>query len=79
MIWKSKKNKPISPLTTDAEYLAVTETTRDICWIRNIFTDPVELRGEYVHVNALASGTSVSNRAQRIDIRQRSITEKIFS
>jgi len=31
MLWKSRKHKGVSLLRTDAEYLAATETTRDLC------------------------------------------------
>jgi len=83
MIWKSKKHKGISLSTTDAKYLAATETTRDICCIRNIFAEakldlpiPVVLRGDNINANALASGTSTNNRTRHIDIKHHFVTEK---
>jgi len=83
MIWKSKKHKGISLSTTDAEYLATTETTRNICWIRNIFAEakldlpiPVVLRDDNINTNALVSSTSTNNRTRHIDIKHRFVTEK---
>ena len=83
MIWKSKKHKGISLSTMDAEYLAATETIRDICWIRNIIAEakldlpvPVVLRGDNINTNALANGTSTNNRTHYIDIKYRFVTEK---
>ena len=39
LLWKSKKHKSVILSTTDAEYLATTEITRDICFIQNLFID----------------------------------------
>ena len=37
LLWKSKKHKGVTLSTTDAEYLAATELTRDICFVQNLF------------------------------------------
>lgn len=39
LIWKSKKHKGVTLSTTDAEYLAATEITREICFLQNLFGD----------------------------------------
>ena len=83
MIWESKKHRGISLSTMNAEYVAATETTRDICWIRNIFAEAkldlpvlVVLRGNNINANALTSGTSTNNRTRHIDIKHHFVTEK---
>ena len=39
LVWKSRKHKGVTLSTTDAEYLAATEITRDLYFIQNIFTE----------------------------------------
>ena len=39
LLWKSKKHKGVTLFTTDGEYLAATELTRDICFLQNLFAD----------------------------------------
>ena len=58
LIWKSRNHKAISLSTTDAEYVAATEVTRDICHIQNLFEGigiilqkPVTLYGDNFNAN----------------------------
>lgn len=83
VLWKSKKHKAVSLLTTDAEYVAATEATRDVCWIENIFSElriklrtPVRMLGDNANANNLANGTSVNNRTRHIALRERYVTSK---
>ena len=39
LMWKSTKHKGVTLSTTDAEYLAATELTREICFLQNLFSD----------------------------------------
>jgi len=84
MLWKSHKHKGVSLSMTDAEYLAVTETTRDLYWIKNIFDGAklpfetlIEMRGDTFNANGIASGTIVPNRTRHIEIRERYVSEKV--
>jgi len=83
LLWKSKKHKSVSLSSTDAEYLAATETTREICWVLNLFKGlqlevalPIPLLGDNENANGLASGMTSNNRTPHIDLRQRYVTEK---
>ena len=83
MVWKSKKHKAVNLSTTDAEYLAATEVTRDILWVETLFEGlglkmkkPVELFGDNENANNLGNGTSMNNRTRHIAIRERFVTEK---
>jgi len=58
LIWKSRKHKVISLSTTDTEYVAATEVTRDICHVQNLFESigiilqkPVILYGDNFNAN----------------------------
>lgn len=62
LIWKSKKHCAYTLSTTDAEYVAATELTRELSFIRNIFEElgipfvmPVLLYGDNVNANNLAN------------------------
>ena len=83
LLWKSRKHRSVSLSSTDAEYLAATETTREICWVLNLFNGlhlevalPIPLLGDNENANGLASGTTSNNRTRHIDLRQRYVTEK---
>jgi len=84
LVWKSKKHKSVSSSRIDAEYLAATETTYEICWILNLFRglqleiqSLVTLFGDNENANNLANRISSNNRTRHIDIRQRYVTEKV--
>ncbi|KAL3686034.1 hypothetical protein R1sor_004056 [Riccia sorocarpa] len=37
--WSSKRQSTVACSSTEAEYRALTEGTKDICWLRNLFRD----------------------------------------
>jgi len=83
LLWKSKKHKSVSLSSTDAEYLAATETTRKIYWVLNLFKGLqlevallIPLLGDNENANGLTSGMTTNNRTRHIDLRQRYVTEK---
>ena len=64
LLWKSKKHRATTLSTTDAEYVAATEITRELCFVRNIFDElgipfitPVHLHGDNINANSLANST----------------------
>ena len=80
---KSKKHKAVNLSTTDAEYLAATELTRDVSWVETLFeglslrmAKPVELFGDNENANGIANGTTINNRTRHIAIRECYVTEK---
>jgi len=71
LLWKSKKHKAISFSTTNAEYIAATELTREISWVENLFLDlklelvkPIELFGNNKNTNGIGNGTTINNRTR---------------
>ena len=66
LLWKSKKHRATTLSTTDAEYVAATEITRELSFIRNIFNElgipfltPVQLHGDNINANNLANSTYI--------------------
>lgn len=62
LLWNSKKYRATTLSTTDAEYVVVTELTRELSFIRNIFEEfgipfvvPINLYGDNVNANNLAN------------------------
>jgi hypothetical protein len=39
IIWKSQLQKEVTLSSTEAEYVALTEAAREICWVKNLFTE----------------------------------------
>ena len=81
--WKSRKHRGISLSTTDAEYVAACEATRELMFVLNLFSDlrlpisqPVLLFGDNVNANSLANQTAVSSRTRHIALKERYVTEK---
>jgi len=72
ILWKSKKHKSVTLSTTDSEYVATTETTREISWIQNIFEEisiplklPITLYGDNANANGLANNVTVTAPVRR--------------
>ena len=86
LVWKSRKYKAINLSTTDAEYLAATEVTREVSWIENLFQDlNLDFTNQWSYLvitkmaNNIAKGTTVSSRIRHIALRERYVTEKAVS
>ena len=84
LLWKSKKHKSVSTSTTDAEYLAACEATREVCWLLNLFNGlkfkislPVSLFGDNMNANNLANAVSTNSRTRHIKLQKRFVTEKV--
>ena len=83
LIWKSRKHRMVSLSTTDAEYVAASEVTRELSSIRNLFDElqipfpvPVPIHGDNFNANSLANAITSSNRTRHIAIRERYVTEQ---
>jgi len=83
LLWKNKKHNPASLPSADAEYLAATETTCEICWVLNLFKGlqlevalSAPLLGGNENANGLASRAITNNRTRHIDLRQRYVPGK---
>ena len=82
--WASKKQQTVALSTTEAEYLAGTEATKEAMWIAAFLEDigqevnrPMQLRGDNQGANALAANPEYHGRTKHIHGRQRFITEMV--
>ena len=82
--WASKKQQTIALSTTEAEYLAGTEATKECMWIiaflgsLGIKLDgPVKLLGDNQGANALAKNPTYHARTKHIGGRQRFLSEMV--
>lgn len=82
--WASKVQKTVALSTTEAEYMAGTEATRETIWIRSLLQalsdkekklPPTILRGDNQGALALAKNPVFHQRTKHIDIRHRFISE----
>lgn len=80
--WASKKQHTIALSTTEAEYLAGTEATKEAIWITSFLKgvgDPVntttQLLGDNQGANALAANPEYHARTKHIHGRQRFLSE----
>jgi len=82
--WMSKKQQTVTLSTTEAEYLAGTEATKEAMWIAAFLEEigqktegPIQLRGDNQGANALAANPEYHGRTKHIYGRQRFITEMV--
>lgn len=84
--WLSKVQRTVALSTTEAEYMAGTEATREAVWIKGI-TDaifgtipivwPILLKGDNQGSLALAQNPTYHQRTKHIEIRERFITDMV--
>lgn len=84
--WASKIQRTVALSTTEAEYMAGTEATREAIWIRGLLhaltkeqMGPTLLRGDNQGALALAKNPVFHQRTKHIDIRHRFISECVES
>lgn len=82
--WSSKKQHTIALSTTEAEYLAGTEATKESMWIAAFLKGinapappPTRLLGDNQGANALAYNPEYHARTKHIHARQRFLTEMV--
>ena len=84
--WTSKKQRVVALSTTEAEYLAGTEETKEAIWIQHFLTEigiskdriaPITLFGDNQSAIALARNPEYHARTKHIQGKQRFITEMV--
>ena len=83
--WSSRKQRTIALSTTEAEYLAGTEATKEVVWLQQLMRAlgvtsgiyPTTLYGDNQGANALARNPEYHGRTKHIHGRQRFITEMV--
>jgi len=72
---KSKKQTSVALSSTEAEYMALTQTTKEAMWIKHLLTELGELKEGHICINAdnpsciaLAKNPEFHARTKHIDI-----------
>jgi len=87
--WKSQLQVTVALSTMEAEYMALTEATKELIWIRNLLAElgytndkadansPTELYSDNQSAIALAKNPVSHARAKHIDIRHHFIRDAV--
>ena len=83
--WSSKKQISTALSSTEAEYVALSEASREACWLRNLYTElgflrenvPTLIRGDNDGSIAMARNPQFHKRSKHIDIRWHWIRELV--
>jgi hypothetical protein len=79
--WVSTSQKTIAHSSTEAEYMALSDSSRQVSWIKSLFyeigfqTDTIDLCGDNQGSLFLAENPAVDKRTKHIDIRFHYIKE----
>lgn len=81
VMWKSKKQSTIALSSTEAEFIAATETIREIIWVRN-FTDSfrIEINRPNLYCDtqpaiAIANSTGYHGRSKHMDVKYKFLSQ----
>jgi hypothetical protein len=90
VVWQSKRQKTIAQSSTEAEYMAITETGNDAIWVRSLLKEIRSYAPECFTVNdtinmwidnqsatALTKESAPHQRSKHIDIRYHLIRQRI--
>lgn len=81
--WSSRKQNTVALSTTESEYMAASEATKEILWIRQFMCDIGELQNTFtLHVDNQSAIKLINNpvfhkRSKHIDIRYNFIRENV--
>ena len=74
--WKSKKQTTIALSSTEAEYVALSEASREACWLTNLYEElgysqksPIIIKGDNNGSIAMAKNQQFHSRSKHIAIR----------
>jgi len=85
IMWNSSKQHTVALSSTEAEYLGLTDTMKDLLWLRNILTEinyrtdnePLQLVGDNAGSIDLARNQVTLSRSKHIDIRHHFIRHHV--
>ena len=82
--WRSKKQSMVAQSSTEAEYIALAESAREACWLRNLYEElgypqnlPILIRGDNNGSIAKARNPQFHQRSKHIAIKWHLIRELI--
>ena len=84
--WSSKKQRMVALSTTEAEYIALTEGTKQLVWLRRFLTDlgfdqsqPTSIRSDNLGAITLSHDASYHARTKHINVTYHFICERVAS
>ena len=84
--WQSKKQTTVALSSTEAEYMAITEVTKEIMWLRAILTElsievrtPITIYVDNQSAIKISENDTAHHRTKHIDIRHHFIRDVINS
>ena len=83
--WRSKKQTTRALSSTEAEYVALSEAGRELCWLRSLYSElgfpqklPTILRGDNNGSIAMVNNPQFHQRSKHIDIQYHWIRDEII-
>ena len=84
--WSNKKQASVTKSTTEAEYLALSESTKEAIWLRRLLSDigcgseePTVIFEDNQGAIEISKNAKFHNRTKHIDVRFHFIREKVLS
>ena len=84
--WSSKKQRTVALSTTEVEYIALTEGTKQLVWLRRFLTDlgfdqaqPTSIRSDNLGVITLSHDASYHARTKHINVAYHFIRKRVAS
>ena len=86
MVWSSKKQRTVALSTTEAEYIALTEGTKQLVWLRRFLLDlgfdqshPTSIRSDNLSAITLSHDATYHAQTKHINVTYHYIHEKVAS
>jgi hypothetical protein len=81
--WNMRAQKTVALSSTEAEYMSLSDTSRQLMWVRNLFTElgidlaPIPLYGDNQGSIFIASNPVQEKRSKHIDLRYHYIRDVV--
>ena len=81
--WNSRKQKSVALSSTEAEYMAMSDTSQQLVWLKSLFGEigykvkPITLNVDNKGAIFLAKNRKQEHRSKHIDIRYHFMREKV--
>lgn len=81
--WESRKQRTVALSSTEAEYLAMSDVTKEVCFMKNFLSEisdklyTVVLYNDNQSAQKFIQNTQAHNRTKHIDVRHHFIREAV--
>ena len=84
--WSSRKQNIVSTSTTEAEFYALAEATKELLWLKELLTDfevqapdPIPINSDNKSTIAMIENDKFSSRTKHIDVRLHFVRELVYN